>query len=75
MNIGEHLPATETYLRLALKAQAQCARTIEVLQEMKNPRPLVINQANVAAQQSVQNGVLNVDGSVMTHRFLHRSGC
>ncbi len=23
MNIGEHLPATETYLRLALKAQAQ----------------------------------------------------
>ncbi len=62
MNIGEHLPATETYLRLALKAQAQCARTIEVLQEMKNPRPVVINQANVAAQQIVQNGVLNVDG-------------
>lgn len=60
-NLGEHIQAAEIYLRLALKAQAQCARTIEVLQEIKNPRPVVINQANVAAQQIVQNGVLNVD--------------
>ncbi len=61
-NLGEHIQAAEIYLRLALKAQAQCARTIEVLREMKNPRPVVINQANVAAQQIVQNGVMNVDG-------------
>jgi hypothetical protein len=60
-NMGQHLHAAEVYFRLALKAQAQCARTLEVLQMMKTPRPVYINQANVAAQQIVQNGVLNVD--------------
>jgi hypothetical protein len=60
-NMGQHLNAAEVYFRLALKAQAQCARTLEVLQMMKTPQPVFINQANVAAQQIVQNGVLNVD--------------
>ncbi len=60
-NMGQHLHAAEVYFRLALKAQAQCARTLEVLQMMKTPQPVYINQANVAAQQIVQNGVLNVD--------------
>jgi hypothetical protein len=47
MNMGEHLSATETYMRLALKAQAQCARTIEVLATMKNPPIVFAKQANI----------------------------
>jgi hypothetical protein len=68
-NLGEHVQAAEIYLRLALKAQAQCARTLEMLQEMKNPRPVVINQANVAAQQIVQNGLMNVDSRTQSETF------
>ena len=58
INMGEHLDATETYLRLALKAQAQSRATVEALSEMKNPRSVAfIRQANVAQQQQVNNGV------------------
>lgn len=35
----EYLNQKETNLRLALKAQAQCARTVEVLAAMKKTRP------------------------------------
>lgn len=57
MNMGEHLSATETYTRLALKAQAQCARTIEVLAAMKNPPVVFAKQANIShGHQQVNNG-------------------
>ena len=57
VNMGERLDATETYLRLALKAQAQSRATVEALSEMKNPRSVAfIRQANVAQQQQVNNG-------------------
>ena len=36
-NIGKYLPATETYLRLALKAQAQCRATIEATAASARP--------------------------------------
>ena len=39
-NIGKYLLATETYMRLAFKAQAQCRATIEAVAEIKNPRPV-----------------------------------
>ena len=56
INMGEHLPATETYMRLALKAQAQCARTIEVLATMKNPPVVFAKQANISnGNQQVNN--------------------
>lgn len=52
-----YLPATETYLRMALKAQSQCRATLEALSEIKNPRaPTFIKQQNVAQQQQVNNG-------------------
>jgi hypothetical protein len=35
LNMGTHMQATESYMRLALKAQAQCARTIEVIAAIK----------------------------------------
>lgn len=58
LNVGEHLGATETYLRLALKAQAQCRATLEALHELKNPHPVAfVRQANIAhGPQQVNNG-------------------
>lgn len=57
LNMGQHMEATETYMRLALKAQAQCARTIEVLAAIKNPPVIFAKQANIAnGPQQVNNG-------------------
>jgi hypothetical protein len=40
LNMGEYINAAEIYLRLGLKAQAQCRATIQTLSEMKNPQPV-----------------------------------
>jgi len=57
INMGTHMQATESYMRLALKAQSQCARTIEVLAVMKNPPIVFAKQMNVAnGNQQVNNG-------------------
>jgi hypothetical protein len=58
-NMGEYLTTTETYLRLGLKAQAQCRATLQTLFEMKNPQPVAfVKQANIAnGPQQVNNGV------------------
>ncbi len=57
VNIGEHLNAADTYLRLALKAQGQCRATLETLAEIKNPRAVAfVKQANIAhGAQQVNN--------------------
>lgn len=58
LNMGEHLHATESYMRLALKAQAQCARTIEILATIKNPPVVFAKQANITSgPQQVNNGI------------------
>lgn len=58
LNMGEHLTATETYLRLAFKAQAQCRSTLETLAEIKSPRHAIfVRQQNIANQQQVNNDV------------------
>ncbi|MER2514543.1 MAG: hypothetical protein ABTQ25_19390 [Nitrosomonas ureae] len=55
-NMGNYLKSTEVYMRLALKAQAQCARTIEILATMKNPPIVYAKQANIAhGHQQVNN--------------------
>ncbi|WP_297325599.1 hypothetical protein [Nitrosomonas sp.] len=52
----EYLNQMETNLRLALKAQAQCARTVEVLAAMKNPPIVFAKQANIAqGHQQINN--------------------
>ena len=57
VNMGEHLSATETYLKLALKAQAQCAKTIETLANIKNPSTVsFVKQANIGQSVQVNNG-------------------
>jgi hypothetical protein len=56
MNVGEYMDAADKYMRLALKAQAQCRATLETLAEIKNPMPY-IKQANIAnGPQQVNNG-------------------
>ena len=59
LNMGEYINATEIYLRLGLKAQAQCRATLQTLFEMKNPQPVAfVKQANIAnGPQQVNNGV------------------
>ena len=60
LNMGEYLGATDTYLRLAFKAQAQCRSTLQTLAEIKNPRPVAFvkaQQANISqGHQQVNNG-------------------
>ena len=59
LNMGEHLNATEIYMRLGLKAQAQARATLQTLFEMKNPQPVAfVKQANIShGPQQVNNGV------------------
>ncbi len=55
MNMGEHIDATDRYMRLALKAQGQCRATVETLAAIKNP-PVFAKQANIAnGPQQVNN--------------------
>jgi hypothetical protein len=56
LNMGEHLGAMETYMRLALKAQSQCRSTFDALATMKNPPAVFARQANIAhGPQQVNN--------------------
>jgi hypothetical protein len=52
-NLGGHW--CEPYMRLALRAQSQSARTLETLAALKNPT-IFAKQLNVANQQVVSNG-------------------
>ena len=60
LNMGEHLGATESYMRLALKAQSQSRATVETLAAIKNPPVVFARQANInnGGQQQVNNGAL-----------------
>ena len=64
----EYIKQMETYLRLALKAQAQARSTAEALALLKNPMPY-IRQANIAnGPQQVNNGLSgDVRASAHTH--------
>ncbi|CAH1207483.1 conserved hypothetical protein [Candidatus Nitrotoga sp. BS] len=56
LNMGEYINTTDTYLRLALKAQSQCRATLETLAEIKNPQPTAfIKQQNIGVNQQVNN--------------------
>jgi hypothetical protein len=67
LNMGQHLGATETYLRLALKAQAQSRATVETLHLMKNPRPVAyVQQANIANGPQQINNAPQDNGAAAT---------
>jgi hypothetical protein len=54
----EYVANMQTYLSLALKAQAQCRATLEALAEIKNPRQVsIVKQANISGgHQQINNG-------------------
>lgn len=58
LNMGQHMDASERYMRLALKAQGQCRATLETLANIKNPPVVFARQANInnGGQQQVNNG-------------------
>lgn len=65
LNMGEYLGAMDTYMRLALKAQAQCRATLETLAAIKNPPVVYARQANIAhGPQQVNNGGAAPSGPV-----------
>lgn len=47
VNMGEHLSATETYSRIAFKAQAQSRATLEALAKMHQPREQTVRHVHV----------------------------
>lgn len=56
-NDQEYLDNFGMILKLALRAQSQCARTVEVLSAIKNPANVAfVKQANIAHNQQVNNG-------------------
>ena len=57
LNMGEYVNAAEIYMRLALKAQAQCRATLETLAAIKNPQSVAfVRQANIShGAQQVNN--------------------
>jgi hypothetical protein len=59
MNMGEHLDATDRYLRLAMRAQSQCRATAETLEVIEAGPPVFARQANIAhGPQQVNNGAM-----------------
>jgi hypothetical protein len=69
LNMCEYLEASEKYMRLALKAQAQCRATIEALATIKNPPLVIARQANISAgPQQVNNGAAPVRTEVPDNR-------
>lgn len=48
INMGQHLPAMETYLRLALKAQAQSRATVEALDKLANGHVQTVKHVHVS---------------------------
>lgn len=58
--MGKDSEVVETYLRIAMKAQAQTRASIETLVLMKNPTTVIARQANIASgPQQVNNTVPN----------------
>lgn len=62
----------ESYLRLALKAQAQCARSIEVLATTKNPPIVYAKQANIAQGNQQVNNAINTNLDTHTGKIINR---
>jgi hypothetical protein len=50
---------SESFMRMALKAQSQCRATLETLAAIKNPPVVITRQANIAqGPQQVNNGMM-----------------
>ncbi len=54
-NMGEYLNATETFIKLAMRAQSQCRSTWEAISDIQNPPVQYVKQLNMANNQQVNN--------------------
>ena len=65
-NMGEHLKATELYMRLAFKAQAQCRATVEALDRLTNGHVQTVKHVHVAegGQAVIADQFHNHDGGL-----------
>lgn len=72
LHMGTHLGATESYMRLALKAQSQSRATVETLAAIKNPPVVFARQANIAhGPQQVNYGTAAESGTVRAGAHAH----
>ncbi len=71
LNAGEFPEAMERYMRLALRAQAQCRATIETLAEIKNPKSVAfVRQANIAGGHQQVNNAARAERSNQGNEIL-----
>ncbi len=64
INMGDYIKASETYMRVALKAQANCRATLEALAKLHQPR-----------EQTVRHVHVNEGGqAVVADNFHHHTG-
>ena len=61
MNMNGNIQATETYMRMALKAQSQSRSTLETLSAIKNPPIVFAKQANITSGPQQVNNVMHID--------------
>lgn len=47
LNMGDYINATESYSRIALKAQANCRATLEALMKLHQPREQIVKHVHV----------------------------
>jgi hypothetical protein len=47
LNMGQHIEAADRYMRLALKAQANCRATLEALAKLHQPREQTVKHVHV----------------------------
>jgi hypothetical protein len=72
-NMGEYMQATESYMRMALKAQNQCRATLETLAQIKNPPVVYARQANIANGLQQVNNTLHApaqENSIAPNKLL-----
>lgn len=70
-----HLQHFEGFMRIAMKAQAQCSLTLRTLSEIKNPRQIAfIKQQNNANQQIVNNALAGAQETGKTPNELLEGG-
>jgi hypothetical protein len=64
LNMGDYIKASEAYMRLALKAQANCRATLEALAKLHQPR-----------EQTVRHVHVNEGGqAIVADQFHHHGG-
>jgi len=63
LNMNDNIQATESYMRMALKAQNQARSTLETLFAMKNPTLVIAKQANFTTGHQQVNNVMHIDAN------------